>query len=91
MFGSKMEGRYNVTRISTAVLPLMLLASTLAGFRPRWLVTLALTGATAIAVGPYLSMIPQRTSATTLRSTSPRSQRLRTGAGSGASRSSMSS
>jgi hypothetical protein len=55
---------HNVTRISTAVLPLMLLASTLAGFRPRWLVTLALAGATAIAVGPYLSMIPQRTSAT---------------------------
>ncbi len=55
---------HNVTRISTAVLPLMLLASKLAGFRPRWLVTLALAGATAISVGPYLSMIPQRTSAT---------------------------
>ncbi len=54
---------HNVTRLSTAVLPLMLLASTLAGFRPRWLVALALGGATAIAVGPYLSMIPQRTSA----------------------------
>jgi hypothetical protein len=53
---------HNVARLSTAVLPLMLLASTLAGFRPRWLVALALAGATAIAVGPYLSMIPQRTS-----------------------------
>ena len=52
---------HNVTRLAGLALPLMLLAAVLARFRPRWLSVLALTAAVAASVGPYLMMIPQRT------------------------------
>jgi hypothetical protein len=51
----------NVTRLAGLVLPLMLLAAILARFRPRWLCVLALAAAAAASLGPYLTMIPQRT------------------------------
>ena len=52
---------HNVTRLAGLALPLMLLAAGLARFRPRWLSVLALAAAIAASVGPYLVMIPQRT------------------------------
>src|SRR5207245_668412 len=51
---------HNVTRASTFVFPLMLLAAQLSGFRPRWLALPALVGALVATVGPYVSMIPVR-------------------------------
>jgi hypothetical protein len=53
---------HNVTRLAGLALPLMLLAAVLAQFRPRWLSVVALTAAIAASVGPYVVMIPQRTS-----------------------------
>ena len=53
---------HNVTRLAGLALPLMLLAAVLARFRPRWLTVLALAVAVAASFGPYLAMIPQRTS-----------------------------
>jgi len=53
---------HNVTRLAGLALPLMLLAAMLTRFRPRWLTVLALTAAVATSLGPYLVMIPQRTS-----------------------------
>lgn len=52
---------HNVTRLAGLVLPLMLLAAILARFRPRWLSALALGAAVAASLGPYVAMIPQRT------------------------------
>ncbi|HEY6834930.1 MAG TPA: hypothetical protein VI142_00525 [Gaiellaceae bacterium] len=51
---------HNVLRASTFVFPLVLLAAQLSGFRPRWLVVPTLVGALAATVGPYVSMIPVR-------------------------------
>jgi hypothetical protein len=50
----------NVTRLRALVLPVMLLAAILARFRPRWLAVLALTGAFAYNLVPYLMLIPYR-------------------------------
>jgi len=50
----------NWTRLSAFVFPLMLLAASLAGFRPRKLVALALAGAFAYNIVPYLMLIPYR-------------------------------
>jgi hypothetical protein len=50
----------NWTRLGECVFPLMLLAATLAQFRPRRLVMLALAGALAYTVVPYLLLIPYR-------------------------------
>jgi hypothetical protein len=52
---------HNMTRLAGLVLPLMLLATVLVRFRPRWLSALALAVAAAASLGPYLVMIPQRT------------------------------
>jgi len=52
---------HNVTRLAVLALPLMLLASVLARFRPRWLCIPALAVALAAGVGPYLAMVSQRT------------------------------
>jgi hypothetical protein len=51
---------HNLVRASTFVFPLMLLAASIAEFRPRWLAAAALAGALAANVGPYLTMIPDR-------------------------------
>jgi hypothetical protein len=53
---------HNMLRASTFVFPLMLLSAGLAGYRPRWLAALGLTGSLVATVGPYLSMIPVRSS-----------------------------
>ncbi len=50
----------NWTRLSAFVFPVMLLAASLAGFRPRRLVVLALGIAFAYNVVPYLLLIPSR-------------------------------
>ena len=50
----------NWTRLDAFVFPVMLLAASLAGFRPRWLVTLALAASLAYNVVPYLLLIPYR-------------------------------
>ena len=50
----------NWTRLDAFVFPLMLLTASLAGFRPRRLVTLALTVALAYNVVPYLLLVPYR-------------------------------
>lgn len=50
----------NWTRLDAVVFPVMLLAASLAGFRPRRLVTLALAVALAYNVVPYLLLIPYR-------------------------------
>jgi hypothetical protein len=50
----------NWTRLDAFVFPVMLLAASLAGFRPRRLVTLALAVALAYNVIPYLLLIPYR-------------------------------
>jgi hypothetical protein len=50
----------NWTRLDAFVFPVMLLAASLAGFRPRRLVTLALAVALAYNVVPYLLLIPYR-------------------------------
>ncbi len=51
----------NWTRLRGFVFPLMLLAAVLARFRPRWLASLALAGAFAYNLTPYLMLIPYRT------------------------------
>jgi len=50
----------NWTRLSAFVFPVMLLTASLAGFRPRRLVALALAGAFAYNVVPYALLIPSR-------------------------------
>ncbi|MFL5959927.1 MAG: hypothetical protein ACJ75G_06670 [Gaiellaceae bacterium] len=50
----------NWTRLSAFVFPVMLLTASLAGFRPRRLVAVALAGSLAYNVVPYLLLIPSR-------------------------------
>ena len=50
----------NWTRLGAFVLPLMLLTASLAAFRPRRLVALALAAAFAYNLTPYLMLIPYR-------------------------------
>jgi hypothetical protein len=50
----------NWTRLSAFALPLMMLTASLAGFRPRRLVVLAIAVACAYNVTPYLLLIPYR-------------------------------
>ena len=50
----------NWTRLGEFAFPLMLLTALLAGFRPRWLVALALAGAFAYTITPNLLLIPYR-------------------------------
>ncbi|HZD87396.1 MAG TPA: hypothetical protein VE088_05270 [Gaiellaceae bacterium] len=50
----------NWTRLSAFVFPVMLLTASLAGFRPRRLVLLALAAAFAYNVVPYVLLIPSR-------------------------------
>ena len=50
----------NWTRLSAFVFPVMLLTASLAGFRPRRLVTLALAAALAYNLVPYLLLVPSR-------------------------------
>ena len=54
---------HNILRASIFVVPLMLVAATLAGFRPRWLVVTALVAASAAVLVPYAAMISYRSSA----------------------------
>ena len=51
----------NWTRLRSFVFPLMLMTALLTGFRPRWLAALALAGAFAYNLTPYLLLIPYRT------------------------------
>ena len=51
----------NVTRLRGVVLALVLLAAVLARFRPYWLAALALAGALAYTLVPYVAVIPYRT------------------------------
>jgi hypothetical protein len=53
---------HNLVRADVFVVPLVLVASALADFRPRLLVAIATTAALAANVGPYVSMIPDRSS-----------------------------
>lgn len=53
---------HNLVRASTFLVPLMLIAAALAGFRPRWLAVPAVAGALAANVLPYVPMVAQRTS-----------------------------
>ena len=50
----------NVTRLSAFVFPLVLVTAAMAGFRPRLLVVIALGGALAYNIVPYLLLIPYR-------------------------------
>jgi hypothetical protein len=50
----------NWTRLGAFAFPVMLLTASLAGFRPRRLVVLALAGALAYNIVPYLLLIPSR-------------------------------
>ncbi len=50
----------NWTRLGAFVFPVMLLTASLAGFRPRRLVVLALAAALAYNLVPYLLLIPSR-------------------------------
>jgi hypothetical protein len=50
----------NWTRLSAFVFPVMLLTASLAGFRPRRLILVALTGALAYNLVPYMLLIPSR-------------------------------
>ena len=50
----------NWTRLNEFVFPLMMLTAALARFRPRALVAVALTGALAYNLTPYLLLIPYR-------------------------------
>ncbi|HET8527705.1 MAG TPA: hypothetical protein VFL60_02250 [Gaiellaceae bacterium] len=52
---------HNLVRASTFLVPLMVVAAALAGFRPRWLALPAVAGALAANVLPYVPMISQRT------------------------------
>jgi hypothetical protein len=51
----------NVSRLRGYLLPLILLAAVLAGFRPRWLTAVALIGAIAYTLVPYVGAAPYRT------------------------------
>ena len=51
----------NISRLRGYLLPLILLAAILAGFRPRWLTVLALGGALAYTFIPYVGAAPYRT------------------------------
>ncbi|HEU4449827.1 MAG TPA: hypothetical protein VFR63_07600 [Gaiellaceae bacterium] len=51
----------NVTRLRGIALPLALLAAALASFRPRWLAALALAGALAFTLVPYIGAALHRT------------------------------
>jgi len=51
----------NVSRLRGYLLPLILLAAVLAGFRPRWLTAVALIGALAYTLVPYVGAAPYRT------------------------------
>lgn len=53
---------HNLVRASVFVLPLMLVGTALADFRPRWLSALAITAALACNVLPYAAMISDRSS-----------------------------
>jgi hypothetical protein len=53
---------HNLVRASIFVFPLMLVASALADFRPRWLTLLATGAALAANVGPYAAMVSDRSS-----------------------------
>jgi hypothetical protein len=50
----------NLDRLSAFVFPIMLLTAGLAGFRPRGLAVLALAGALAYNLTPYLLLVPYR-------------------------------
>jgi hypothetical protein len=50
----------NITRLRALVLPVMLITASLARFRPRWLVVLAVGGAFAYNLVPYFMLIPYR-------------------------------
>jgi hypothetical protein len=50
----------NLTRLRGVVFPLMLVASALAGFRPRWLALGALAFAFVYNLGPDVSALPKR-------------------------------
>jgi hypothetical protein len=50
----------NVTRLRAFVFPLMLVAAAQARFRPRFLTVVALAGALAYNIGPYLMLVPYR-------------------------------
>jgi hypothetical protein len=50
----------NVTRLRGLALPLALLAAALARYRPRWLTALAVTGALAYTMIPYVAVIPYK-------------------------------
>jgi hypothetical protein len=52
----------NLIRADVFVVPLMLVAAARADFRPRWLAIAAIGVALVSNVGPYLSMIPDRSS-----------------------------
>lgn len=51
----------NISRLRGYLLPLILLAAVLARFRPRWLTVLALGGALAYTLIPYVGSAPYRT------------------------------
>jgi hypothetical protein len=51
----------NVTRLRGIVLPVALLAAALASYRPRWLTALAVGGALAYTLVPYVAVVPYRT------------------------------
>src|SRR5579872_960312 len=53
---------HNLIRADVFVVPLMLVAAARADFRPRALAIAGIAGALAANVGPYLTMIPDRTS-----------------------------
>jgi hypothetical protein len=51
----------NVTRMRGLVFPLALLAVALAGYRPRWLSFIAIAGALAYTLVPYIAVTPYKT------------------------------
>jgi hypothetical protein len=53
---------HNLVRASVFVLPLVLVAAALAGFRPRWLAIAAVVAALASNVLPYAAMVTDRSS-----------------------------
>jgi hypothetical protein len=53
---------HNLVRASVFLFPLMLIAASLADFRPRWIAYPALVGALAANVLPYVPMLAVRTS-----------------------------
>lgn len=55
---------HNLIRADVFVVPLMLVAAARANFRPRLLAIVGITGALAANIGPYITMIPDRSSNT---------------------------